>query len=415
MTSIDDVREALQASAGVKIMILDACRDNPLAERLSRSIAAKTREIPVVQGFSPVAPDDGMLVEYSTQPNQVASDGTSRNSPFTTALLAHLKEPGLEIGTMFRHVGNHVYKATNGSQSPELSISLHSDYFLSQSESDAQAWAKAQTSDDPSLIRDFIARFPTSPYFDVAKLRLDLLDRAAKEQGLASGQHVATVTGAAMRTSTSDSGGLTATPPQATPMAPVVAAPVDPVWAPIKIANAPSSTPSASPAESDNLLRSINIELRRLGCYSGAANADWTSASVQSAVSNFVRYESLSRAPTGPSQEFLSFLKGQSVRGCVAKRCNFGEMTNAKGDCVPLAAERPKPRAVLRKEVATLPEFNQLTTQHRHAPKLEPSVEPQKNEALTSSPTPKCWVVTDPQLDYTHQKTIQNWATGLCP
>jgi hypothetical protein len=153
MTSIDDVREALQASAGVKIMILDACRDNPLAERLSRSIAAKTREIPVVQGFSPVAPDDGMLVEYSTQPNQVASDGTSRNSPFTTALLAHLKEPGLEIGTMFRHVGNHVYKATNGSQSPELSISLHSDYFLNQSESDAQAWAKAQTSDDPSRQR----------------------------------------------------------------------------------------------------------------------------------------------------------------------------------------------------------------------------------------------------------------------
>jgi uncharacterized caspase-like protein len=52
LTSLDDVKEALQRSNGVKIMILDACRNNPLAEKFVRSITVSTRDIPKVQGYA---------------------------------------------------------------------------------------------------------------------------------------------------------------------------------------------------------------------------------------------------------------------------------------------------------------------------------------------------------------------------
>jgi Caspase domain len=181
LASIIDVKEALQQSSGIKIMVLDACRTNPLAERLARSIKINIRDIPKVQGYSRAEQTSGMIIVYATQADDVAIDGTGRNSPFSAAFLKEIKEPGIEIGTMFRRIAADVYAATNGRQSPELSVSLLSEYFLNQAETDRGMWARIRTSADVGPIREFLKRYPDSFYAPDAAARLELLDRAAPE------------------------------------------------------------------------------------------------------------------------------------------------------------------------------------------------------------------------------------------
>jgi uncharacterized caspase-like protein len=182
MTAIDDVKSALERSNGVKIMVLDSCRNNPLAAKLVRSISAVSRDIPNVQGYARPEKTRGMIVVYATQADDVANDGAGRNSPFSTAFLKEIKEPGLEIGTMFRRIGGDVYQATNGQQSPELSISLVPEYYLNQSETDQTIWARIRASADSATIHEFLDRYPNSFYAPDARARLDLLDRQARDK-----------------------------------------------------------------------------------------------------------------------------------------------------------------------------------------------------------------------------------------
>jgi uncharacterized caspase-like protein len=180
MTAIDDVKAALERSSGVKIMVLDACRNNPLAAKLVRSISVHTRDVPDVpnvQGYARPEKTRGMIIVYATQADDVANDGDGRNSPFSTAFLKEIREPGLEIGTMFRRIGGDVYQATNGQQSPELSISLVPEYYLNQAETDQSIWARIRASVDANTIREFLDRYPNSFYAPDARARLDLLDR----------------------------------------------------------------------------------------------------------------------------------------------------------------------------------------------------------------------------------------------
>jgi Caspase domain len=182
LTSIDDIKLALQQSKGVRIVILDSCRNNPLAERLVRSLSLETRELPNVRGLAPAEAVRGMLIVYATQADEVANDGSGRNSPFTSAFLREIREPGLEIGTLFRRIGEDVFKATNGAQSPEVSISLLSEYYLNQSETDQSIWARIRGTTDPSTIEAFLRRYPNSFYAPDAVVRLDWLRRQASDQ-----------------------------------------------------------------------------------------------------------------------------------------------------------------------------------------------------------------------------------------
>jgi uncharacterized caspase-like protein len=185
LTSLDDVKEALQRSNGVKIMILDSCRTNPLADKFVRSITISTRDIPKVQGYARPEQTRGMIIVYATQADDVAHDGTGRNSPFSSAFLKEIKEPGLEIGAMFRRVNADVNAVTGGQQSPEVSISLVSEYYLNQGETDQKIWARIRTSPDVGAIREFLDRYPNSFYAPDAAARLDLLERKARENDAA--------------------------------------------------------------------------------------------------------------------------------------------------------------------------------------------------------------------------------------
>ena len=187
LTRMDDVLFVLERARGVKILVLDACRNNPLAERLTRT--SPTRDVTGTRGLARIDPARGMIVAYSTQQNQVAVDGEGRNSPFTTALIKQIDEPGVEVGTLFRRVAADVSRVTGGRQLPELSVSLVGEFYLNTRETDVQAWSKLRESDDPSQLKDFLARYSTSLLLPdvrqrLAMVELNQIERTLRERQL---------------------------------------------------------------------------------------------------------------------------------------------------------------------------------------------------------------------------------------
>jgi hypothetical protein len=179
-TRLNDVVTALGFAKGVKIMVLDACRNNPFVGQLAKKQA--TRGFAVGNGLAPISRAQGMVTAYATQANDVAADGAGRNSPFTAALVQEIQQPGLEIATMFRRVQKIVYDATGGRQTPELSLSLLGDFYINREETDIDVWRKIRASDDRALLNGFIQRFPTSFFTVDARTRLDLIERRSAEQ-----------------------------------------------------------------------------------------------------------------------------------------------------------------------------------------------------------------------------------------
>jgi uncharacterized caspase-like protein len=181
--AVENVRAALDRSNGIKIMILDACRNNPIAEKLAKLAGAATSSpMPANErsrGLERIDKTQGLIVAYATGADEVALDGQARNSPFTTAFLKRLNEPGLEIEMMFRRIANDVNVATDGRQRPETYVSLVSEYYLNQN--DRVAWEQIKESNDPAAFRDFLAHYPSSYYSIEARYRLDALYRALEE------------------------------------------------------------------------------------------------------------------------------------------------------------------------------------------------------------------------------------------
>src|SRR5271165_1342057 len=110
-----DFIQSILESAKTKIIMLDACRNNPFAAALAQSMG--TRAVTASSGLAvATAPDLGYFIAYSTQPGHVASDGSGRNSPFTASLKSHLSTPGLSISDLMITVRNDVVQATNAQQ-----------------------------------------------------------------------------------------------------------------------------------------------------------------------------------------------------------------------------------------------------------------------------------------------------------
>jgi tetratricopeptide (TPR) repeat protein len=127
---LDQVIGAVEGARKLRLVILDACRDNPFVRGMRRTAASRS----VGRGLARVEPEGGTLVAYAAKNGEVALDGDGTNSPFVAALLKHLPTPGLEIGMMFRHVRDDVMAATNRRQEPFVYGSLPAGgfYFVGQ-------------------------------------------------------------------------------------------------------------------------------------------------------------------------------------------------------------------------------------------------------------------------------------------
>jgi hypothetical protein len=116
---LSDLTKALDSvPSRMRIIILDACRNNPFAEQA---------KIPG-HGLAIVDAPTGSIVAYSTAPGSEAEDGIGVDSPFTAALLGAITEPNLQIERFFKQVRLRVHKATDGRQTPWESSSLTGDF-----------------------------------------------------------------------------------------------------------------------------------------------------------------------------------------------------------------------------------------------------------------------------------------------
>ena len=113
--------EMANAANGFNIVILDACRDNPFHQQF-RSVS---RGLAIV-GSAP----KGSYISYSTSPGQVALDGDGRNSPFASAFIKYMKEPGWTIEQVFKNVRHRLSQDTEGKQVPWELSSLEGDFFF---------------------------------------------------------------------------------------------------------------------------------------------------------------------------------------------------------------------------------------------------------------------------------------------
>jgi peptidoglycan hydrolase-like protein with peptidoglycan-binding domain len=169
----------LSAAAGTRILILDACRDNPLADMLEKAgIQADT-------GLAKMNAGRGMLIAYATQSGAEAYDGTGRNSWFTGAMLQEMKRPGVEIKDVFGRVISAVSEQTKGRQTPEMSVSLTREFYFQRGESDVEAFARIQDKNSPEELNRFAERFPNSPFTPMVR---QLAERIREEARLRAEQ-----------------------------------------------------------------------------------------------------------------------------------------------------------------------------------------------------------------------------------
>jgi tetratricopeptide (TPR) repeat protein len=121
------VLSKVEEARKLRLVILDACRENPFLARMEQSAGTRT----LGRGLGRIEPERGILVAYAARDGQLALDGDERHSPFAKALLEHIEEPGLEIGLLFRKVRDRVLKLTGSAQEPFVYGSLPSDglYF----------------------------------------------------------------------------------------------------------------------------------------------------------------------------------------------------------------------------------------------------------------------------------------------
>ena len=130
--NINLVLRQMQREERVNVVILDACRDNPLAEELSRS-AKGTRSAGISTGLSEINTNAaaGTLIAFATDPGKTALDGKKgENSPFTTALLKHMETPGISISSVMDRVREEVWRSTGEKQRPWVNTSIIGEFYL---------------------------------------------------------------------------------------------------------------------------------------------------------------------------------------------------------------------------------------------------------------------------------------------
>ncbi len=123
------------------VVILDACRNNPMSTSLSdkissgRGLGFKDRAPRTVgRGLAEVVTSSGTFIAFATEPGNIALDGDGMNSPFTEALMRHIGAPGEEIGRIFQRVRKDVIEATGGSQIPWDHSSLTAPFLIRKAE-----------------------------------------------------------------------------------------------------------------------------------------------------------------------------------------------------------------------------------------------------------------------------------------
>lgn len=188
--------EAVSGAKGLKLVMLDSCRNNPFASQMKISNSKRS----IGRGLAPVEPSIGTLVTFAAKEGTTADDGEGRNSPYTKALLEHLEEPGLEINFLFRKIRDSVLQETAGRQMPftygslsgeriylnnEPAESVANDRFETSRSNKQQLelalWDAVKQSDNIEEIQSYLDQFPSGAFTVVARNKLAKLSNTEEK------------------------------------------------------------------------------------------------------------------------------------------------------------------------------------------------------------------------------------------
>jgi Caspase domain len=196
--SLDRVLLAIEPAKKLRLVILDACRDNPFSKNMKRTVASRA----IGQGLAKVEPTSpNMLIAYSAKAGSTAADGDGKNSPFTIALSKHLTTPGLDVRRAFGFVRDDVLKTTSNHQEPFVYGSLGGEdvplvpaQVVPVTSAPAPApnpqtearrdYELALQIGNKSALNAFLAQYPDGFYASLAKLQLEKI--AAEEARIAA-------------------------------------------------------------------------------------------------------------------------------------------------------------------------------------------------------------------------------------
>ena len=191
--NVDLTLEQTMADAKVKLVFLDACRDNPFAARI-RSAKA-TRSVSVDSGLAEMKSGEGTLIAFATGPGQTALDGEAgTNSPFTRALLANIATPNVEIQQAMTKVRAQVNEETNKNQLPWGHTNLIGTVYLNPvagaaaqaaeapntpvvatgptSEVELEFWRSVKDSSKPEELNAYLTNYPNGTFKSLALARI---------------------------------------------------------------------------------------------------------------------------------------------------------------------------------------------------------------------------------------------------
>jgi uncharacterized caspase-like protein len=209
--------DEIMADAKVKLVLLDACRDNPFTNKIWS--AARTRSVTILSGLAEMKSGEGTLIAFAAGPGQTALDGKpGENSPFTRALLRNIAEPGVEIRHALTKVRAQVSNETNKAQLPWENTNLTGFFYVNQqgatpattasigapgaaaapsearsnasTEIELEFWRSVRTGDKAQEYSAYLARFPNGNFVSIARVRLAALQTGGGIKDAADAQSI---------------------------------------------------------------------------------------------------------------------------------------------------------------------------------------------------------------------------------
>ncbi|NPU10472.1 caspase family protein [Bradyrhizobium sp. 83002] len=391
--ALERVLFAIEPAKQLRLVVLDACRDNPFAKTMKRSVASRN----IGRGLAKVEPPSpNTMIAFSAKAGSTAADGDASNSPFATALVAHLPKPGLDLRRAFGFVRDDVLKATGYRQEPYVYGSLGGNDIALVPAAPAAA---AATDPDAAMRRDyelaerigsqaafdaFLEKYPTGFYAALAKAQRAKLSTPVTAAPAARPADLRDKPADIARGPEPPAAEVTRSPPEPAR----VEKPPTPEPTVVAALPLPAEKPAAA-VQPPDLPRLLVGELRRVGCSTadsdGASNGRWD-GNARRALERFnkqagtrfdVKVASLDAldAVKARTSRVCPLLcdKGQRAEGesCVAIACPAGQARDEDGDCV-----RRKDEPVARKQTEPV-------KREEPARKKEPAV------AMRTEPEPK--------------------------
>jgi hypothetical protein len=194
--NVDLTLDQTMNAATVKLVFLDACRDNPFAAKIKAG--ASTRSVSAQTGLAEMKSGQGTLIAFATGPGQTALDGQEgTNSPFTRALMANITQPGVEIQQAMTQVRAQVSEETEKRQLPWGYTNLIGAVYLNPlaapagasaavagntpavgaaSEVELEFWRSIKDSNRPEELKAYLTNYPKGQFKSIALARIALLD-----------------------------------------------------------------------------------------------------------------------------------------------------------------------------------------------------------------------------------------------